>query len=370
MRKKYLWARENYWLNIITIIMTAISISQISMFADDIQSSREELYQFLKGSYPGAEYYGTSVSSVYSNFMGRTQAWYLLMIAGIIVISILLFRDMKAKETKEWICSLPLSRKEIFWHQWFRGMIAYTIPHAVFACGAMALYYQNRNWIYARYLTDVSWKVLLSAEAPVQYVKLFFMIWLWATACYSLFFLMQIICRNNLIAAMSGMGILYSPLYISQVVYRILRYGSDETWISKIFESLERYFLMVVHNGTEDAEYLYGNGYMDGSCFFIQSYCVRIDQVILILIVILGCTALAYRYFHGMSDQKSEGIFSALWIRYVILTGLGCCIGMGIFMNLIYYRGIGGKGMFLAGTVFFTAIFAVTVNRLMRRRGY
>ncbi|MDO4942377.1 MAG: hypothetical protein Q4E73_05980 [Lachnospiraceae bacterium] len=369
MKKKSFWTRENYWLNIITIIMTAMSIFHVFLFSNnDLKYFKESVYPFMNGLQPNGDDISYSLTTVFSDFMGRSQSWYLMMVAGIAVIGIVLFRDMKVKETQEWMGSLPISHKEIFMHQWFRGMIAYTIPHLVFAAGTMIIYYRNIGWIRARYLTDINWQGLLSAEAPIQYIKLLFMVWLWATACYSIFFFMQTVCKKSVIAALSGFGIIVSPLYMSVIVYRVIGYAEDN--ITKVFQALEKYFILIANNGDDDAERIRGVMRVYNSCFSLESYCIRLDQLIVIAVMLLGCMALAFRYFHCVSDQKQEGIFSVLWVRYVILAGLGLCIGMGIFMNLMYYRGIGDKWMFILGTVLFAVLFVIVIDRLMKRRGY
>ena len=45
---KKFWVRENFWLNIVTIIMTAFSIAAIRFYYwSDLENMRKNLYDFI-----------------------------------------------------------------------------------------------------------------------------------------------------------------------------------------------------------------------------------------------------------------------------------------------------------------------------------
>lgn len=363
---KKFWVRENFWLNIVTIIMTAFSIAAVRFYYwSDLENMRKNLYDFIWND--------IYVSSAFRIFLNTSQKWYPILVFGIAVIAMLLFRDMKNEETKEWIASLPISKKEIMLHQWFRGMAAYTIPHLVYMAGIMILYMRNITWIRARYLVDLNWRALLSAEQPVQYIKLFLMIWLWASACYSIFFLLQVVCRNGILAAFVGFGVILTPFYTSTVFYQlnaVCNFGAAGEIIETFIRKWNHFFLNIIDYGYEDAQYLYGWKSDIPSTFDIAGYIVRPEQLVMIFVILLGGAALACLYLNRMSDQKQEGIFSVLWIRYLILAGFGFCIGIGIFTNLIYYQRMDSVWLFVTGSMIFTILFVPGMNRLLRKRGY
>lgn len=370
MKKKYLWTRENYLLNLITMIMCAGSIFFIKLFSNILESDVEYLYNFSDRI--GVNEIGNRIAnSCFSDYMELANIWYLCMLLGIAVISICLFQDMKAKETQEWMVTLPVTNREVFWHKWLRGMIAYTIPFLVYIAGILTVHQRNIIWIRGRYLLDINWKFLLIQEQPMSYLKVFGMLWLWATACYCIFFFIQVVCKKGILAAMISFGILLTPIYTATVLYRVDVLNS---YLGDKGDFIYQIFLFPLNDNTfeEKGWLFYPEAYMQRSYSHITSdlYIVRISDLFIVAIVVIVCLFLSYRYFDRMMQQTQPGIFSICWTRYAILAGFGLCVGMGLFMNLCVYHNVVNRGIFVFGTLIFTVAFTLIVDKLMKRRGY
>lgn len=367
MRKKYLWSRENYLLNWITMIMIAGSIFFVKFYSNTLASCVERLYVF---SYRTEEitFGNQSISSCFSEYMELSQIWYLCMLVGIAVISICLFQDMKKKETQEWLFTLPIANKEMFWHQWLRGILAYTIPFLVYIAGILIVHHRNITWIRGRYLLDINWKYLLMQEQPTNYFKLLGMLWLWATACYCVFFFIQVVCKKNILASMISFGILLTPAYITTVLSKFNVFSDN------ISELIFQIFLLPIDDNSliKEGWMFYPEAYVLDSFSYIGSsmYVIRIIHLLIIAIVVMFCLFLSYRYFGQMIQQTQPGIFSIGWVRYAILTGFSLCIGMGIFVNLYFYHNAINKIGFVFGSLIFMVAFTLIVDKLMKRRGY
>lgn len=355
MKKKYLWARENYWLNWITMIMTAGSILFIKSYSITLATCVEHLYHF-SDRMEGITFGNQTISSCFLEYMNLSQTWYLCMLVGIALISICLFQDMKKNETQEWMFTLPIANIEMFWHQWLRGILGYTIPFVVYIAGILIVHQRNMTWIRGRYLLDINWKYLLIQEQSTNYFKVLGMLWLWATACYCIFFFIQVVCKKAVLASMIGLGILLTPEYIIIMLSK-LNVLSDN--ISDFIYSI---FLLTINS---EANALDSFSYIESSM-----YIVRISHLLVIAIVIMLCLFLSYRYFGRMMQQNQPGIFSVCWVRYIILVGFGLCVGMGIFINLYFYHNVFNRVGLVFGTLIFTIVFTWIVDKLMKRRGY
>src|SRR5699024_53256 len=137
-------------------------------------------------------------------------------------------------------------------------------------------------------------------------------------------------CRKGIMAALVGFGEILTPFYTSTVFYQlnaVCKFGAAGERIETFIRKWENVFLNIIDYGYEDAQYLYGWKSDIPSTFDIAGYIVRPEQLVMIFVILLGGAALACLYLNRMSDQKQEGIFSVLWIRYLILAGFGFCIG-------------------------------------------
>jgi hypothetical protein len=365
MKNSKVWVRENRWLNRLSLLGIASVCLFMTYFAKEIRNIWSNFYG-QSWSYNGDTiFYG---NTLYGNILDMLQYWYYIFLFGIGLITIVLFWDMKNQNTKEWIWSLPMKKKDIFWHKWFRGIVAYTIPLILFTAGTLILFSRNIGWIRITYAIDERWQSLFVTERPVMYIKAFLMMWLWGTVCYSIWFLMQIVCRKVMVAFLCGTGIISFTTYLIVVLSRINAVNAMDVVMEKT-AFLRRMFVGIFEAGSETSWEYRALNYMN-SGINIKTYKIQAVDLCVIAALTALCLVLAYRYFNRINDTYQEGIFTVKWIRYAILAGLGFCLGLGITSNIIYYHRKYSLMLVFAGTILITILFTFAADKLMKRRGY
>lgn len=370
MKGQKLWSHTNRGLFWISMIMSFAGCAVLFLTGGDIHNFWN---YYISNGLDGGGWESMCVqNSLLGIILDMSALWYLIFLLGILGISICLFLDIKKEETKEWIFSLPVSGEGIFLDHWIKGMIAYTVPLLVYGAGIFLIRWRNISWIKEFYLLDIDWKNLLMAESPGNYIKILVIMWIWGTACYSIFFFFQTVCAKIIPSILTGVGVVMTPLYLSWIAQQLMAFiepsGLAHTAFTHIIK-WKKYFIRILNDGTM-------NEYSTMINNEIKSYFIRADMKIsaldigaAVLITIVGAV-LSFAYFKKISDSCAEGIFKRNWIKIGVLTGLGLCIGSGIFTYLSFYQNMQNMGIVISGSIIFTVVFVAVVNKLMKGRGY
>jgi hypothetical protein len=370
MKGQKLWNHTNRGLFWISMIMSLAGCAVLFLTSGEIHNFWN--YYISNGLDGGGWENVWAQKSLLGMILDMSTVWYLIFLLGILGISICLFLDIKKEETKEWIFSLPISGEGIFLDHWIKGMIAYTAPLLVYGAGIFLIRWRNLSWIKEFYLLDIDWKNLLMAESPGNYIKILVIMWIWGTACYSIFFFFQTVCAKIMPSILTGIGVVMTPLYLSWIAQSLMAFiepsGLPHIALTHIIK-WEKYFICILNNGSiEEHSTIINNE--------IKSYFIRVDMNILALdmgiaiLITVVCAVLSFVYFKKISDSCVEGIFKRNWIKIGVLAGLGLCIGSGIFTCLSFYQNMQSMGIVIPGSIMFAVIFAAVVSKLMKGRGY
>lgn len=365
MKGRQIWKCTDRRLNKITLGMAAISCFMLYCFSDNVATLWNNGYINTPDMYDGYVDCG-AMATLFEIFKEISCVWHLLFLVAIGLIVLCLFWDIRQDDTREWMFSLPVTERVLFARAWLRGMLAYTIPWLLYTVGVLILRVRNLSWVQELYLLDVNWKKWMELEQVGNYMKILVLLWIWGTACYSIFFFMQIACRKNVLAALFGTGIICTPAYLgAEIAEGILPLYSSmkiAKILGRVVGSWKDLFLFVLDDMYDATEV--------DSMFYSISCKISWEKMAFAVLVIVVCLILSRYYFCKINDQHVEGIFRIGWMRILVLTGLGGCIGVGIFANLVLYHDLENGWLVLLGTTGFTLLFAVAAHNLMKRRGY
>ncbi|MCQ2492325.1 MAG: hypothetical protein MJ087_04725 [Lachnospiraceae bacterium] len=120
-QQKKFWIRENQSIGIWTFLGCIGACLQLSLF----RSSVEDIW---RNFYYVEQYYMEISNTAFGRFLSYSRVFYSTMAVYVLILSILLFHNLSRSKTKEWIASLPLKQKDIFWYKFRQGRVAYTLP--------------------------------------------------------------------------------------------------------------------------------------------------------------------------------------------------------------------------------------------------
>ena len=352
MKMRKLWAREQRWLTLLMILGSFAACCMVFFFGNYVSNELKSLY-FQSG--------GSFTENIFSTYMNTSQMWYLIVVVGVILISYVLFWDIRQGRAREWLGVLPVKKETVFYYQWFRGMLTYTIPIVIYAFGVCLIRARNISWIREIYAVDINWKVFITTESTLMYIKVAFWVWLWATVCYSIAFFMQSMSKSGVMAMLVTIGMISTTTYLLGLMNYLNAIGminSDayDTW----FES-HTWFLFIFKN-TGVLQY---SDFISTSIFNIHAF-----DLVFALFIIALMFFLALYYFKKENQGLEDEMFTAKWLRYVIFTGFAFCLSAGIFTNIAYHKEMHSKVLLIAEIIIATFAFVAVTDRQLKRRGY
>ncbi len=363
-QQKKFWIRENQSIGIWTFLGCLLACANLASFQSDIHDAWRNFY-FVEQFQLNPEY------SVYARFISECSVFYPAMIFFVLVVSILLFHNLNKNNTKEWIASMPLKQKDIFWYKFKQGMVAYTLPILVFAAGSIGMMIVNRGWLVTNYMRYANCRMYIANENPLVYGKALLMMWGWLTAVYMIFFFAQVICRNCVLAGLIGYGMVSASGYLGSCLFMVAGSYHMEG-IKKIaflfYRSFEHIFMGMPGEGEVLASFFDLFGIFASFRNDIGAYKIYLPEIAIMVGTFVLFFALSRYYYRRMNHPEVEGLFVSKLMRAFVLYGFGFCMMFPVVFLSVDVMEL--PITLLNLNVIVGAIPALLIHFLLKRRGY
>lgn len=363
-QQKKFWIRENQSIGIWTFLGCLVMVLNLSSLQSNINSLWRDFY-FVPYFYMGDD------STAFARFLSQSHLVYIELAFFVMVVTILLFHNLSKSKTKEWISSLPLKQKDIFWYKFRQGMVAYTLPLLAYAVGSIALMMINRGWIVSNYLRYRDCARFVANENPLVYGKVLLIMWCWLTGVYMIFFFAQIIIRNAVLAGIVGYGMFCTTGYLGGFLYIVAESYHIKSLKTVAFLLYRSFSHIFVSMPGEDGSLAWD--FIDVFGLFnpmnaVSEYHIYPAEMGILAVAFVLFFALSRYYFRRMNYPEVEGFFVSKLMRAFVLYGFGFCMLFPFVFVAVSSLDLPIQALSIS--VIAGLIPALLIHFLLKRRGY
>lgn len=272
-----------------------------------------------------------------------------MALVAVAFMTIIQFSDYHKRNRREYITSLPFTQRERFAAKYLVGAGILTIVTALFGAGVFVLrsmYFElliKCNLIYPEY------PIIYGNDTWFHTLRSILVLWLVILAAYSVFTMIHSVITRGIVASLVSLGIIIAPAYLMYMSTFYIYSFCEEYFVNQqVNEHMWMYTIKQVccsfiGSGFYKEELLLQN---DKMINYIDYGNVGVVLLVLLL-VLIGCTAGAYM-MNGRQDGAKFGMIIPIkWIRMVISMGAAFCFAFPLALFAAFCTGVDNNVVFV-----------------------
>lgn len=311
-------------------------------------------------------YFGSCFSNELLNLLHDYHIYIWLLFAVIVTMQ---FRDFHKKKTEEYMSSLPFTARERFLTKSLIGYAVIAVSWILLSAGTLIVRQNVITQYHKQALLFPFYKEMIANETIWHTLRTLGLFGLEMLAVYALFLLIHLIVNKGVAASVITLGIMMAPFELLYVAsgFELLVNGGSSLLEDRILRPLAGIFLgdSLAFFTNEQSLWEYNGTYQN---YYYISYPETGLAVLLLLVIILICSAITWRLSKGHDMTKNNVLVSYKGARIFLSAGIGLCFGgaAAVFLPLLMFA-IRDSSIvaFIANWLFATAFFGFVSWKLL-----
>lgn len=280
----------------------------------------------------------------------------LLFIIPMVFLAVFQYRESKEHRAGEFMLSLPVTKKQIFWNRTILGVLVYTIPWIVFSGGILLTRFQYDEWFQEHIASCKHAGWLLGNESMGNLMMYLCYLWCVLTLMYAVAVFVQNICSRPWIAGAIAVGMLMFPSVFDYCITRYWQsgYPQAEYWWKNIF----------LVETPADCIPIWDSGVRQYIMVTVYDHIVLVALCMILLAMIFF--AVAYYMMTVRDASKNQGFIYIPWMREGIY--LGISFSFVLYISKVAFEMNMGIAADTAVIVLATAAVYLPARLIGRRR--
>lgn len=254
-------------------------------------------------------------------------------ILGLIIMSVIQFKDMHKRKSQEYLHSLPFTKRERFAAKMVIGYAALTFTVLVAFVGTLIIRGRFIGIIQKNALLSPYYKVFLGNDTLWHAVSMLLVMWLSLCAVYAIIVFVHAVVNRSILAGVIAFGITMAPLWFFAVVEMLL--GEFHTAFELTWRKAFRYFGVLAGQANTKTDYL-GD---IGAVLYHENFWVLTAICAVIIMLCISFAVITVR----RSDLSRGGMLvEKRPARIFLSAGIGICFGAGagVLLNFWFFNEI------------------------------